>query len=289
MSIEWNPSYERLSSDKLRLLGIRVVKEFENGIRVIETDNYTYRLVNISDNKLREFEFWYATEYPRLGLFELGKSFYKIAGHTMVDTYDSVVFNSHGEIVIMNMNPDGNLSSMEEFYTKNIDIASKAIDFLEERIKNNYSPDEKMHDNVYWDRYLDINEHGKDGRYLTVKLNYDFTFGAVLVYDREEEKTILKSTASLYKIKTLNNDVECSEDIKELKDYAVLIVTSDTAIAILDNQSSVYQLESKSLQQTQRINGAEPEFLDDFRKAETLIESELEQHLNEIIKKQIKL
>lgn len=210
MSIkEWKPEYEKLTSNKLSLLGVTVLKEFENGIRIIQITGSEervkpIRLINmpIENKDIANKEFGIYKKHIELELYEVSKVL--TVKHTPSGMLASdlrrnyVMLNGKGEIVSFNTSLKREVYSFEELYKIQFNSTKELIEYIDAHIWELYIPKENR---LPLSKVYNVSNYHlrikQIGRYLTVYLSYNENVLAMLLYDIERKQRIVKTLEAI--------------------------------------------------------------------------------------------
>lgn len=270
---EWKKEYEKTSSDKLSLLGIKVLYEFENGMRAVKIPRVNakdnIRLINIPEkiNYWCKLENEYFTEYEYNSLFDLhilsSNTLHSLKGATNKSN-KAVIFDKRGNVIVSIVLPQ-NLSSKEDFYKTHVRTAKSLTEHILENWEElyDYTGERKEKDLdksliVYKDKYFDAH---KIGDYVIIKVRYDNKFMRILVIDTITGKFIVDSYGAF----ELETTALYEEDKKEEHPFTVLTyVTREKTCSIIPEQRKVIIMKNKQVDKLRLKNRNIEKFLSQF-------------------------
>lgn len=282
-NLSWSKEYENVSSDKLRLFGVVVLAELGNGVRIVQPYGGTVLIINIPKEmdklELRD-GYEYYKYHAELDLHEVGRNEYVYTNNRILTTYTALVFDESGNIAIDETDLQNVVEEKDSFLKEHVNVAKKALDYLEKRINKmvyqyralSHAPEIQTH----YDSYMGVTRLGNKGRYLLVDFTYDYTRGAMLLYDIKERRTIIKSTTSEVRLFMLG-----SKDKKPMKNkMAVSFMTKDLAMVMLEDSEIGALLKVDSLTKIQNRYKNEIAFLNDLKRDCNNIDNDLEEAIN---------
>lgn len=197
--------YERSSTNKLRLFGVSVLAEFENGIRVIsapdEKSENKIRIINIPNKpSLSEISFRYFKYNNQIDLYEVGVN----TENSLQGSIKAVVFTSKGEILLDNTDLEEDSYRYSEERYKH---AEPLLNYIEANIEKLYIPTDKRKplehqdldmSSIYLKYFIEITENDE---YLFIRLNHDNRVRGALLIDLNSKQCLVKETGRLINIK----------------------------------------------------------------------------------------
>lgn len=298
MSIkEWKPEYERLSTDKLRLLGVEVEAVFESGMRIVKIkdthikklDTQIVRLINIPENHItkeildtNQDSLSYNKYYDELDLYEIGGIAVKTIGNEPMEIYKGLLVDGYGNILLENIIESNNkaLETKEAYYEDAINRADIALARLERYLKDNYKEIEDTDTTKHLDTYFKTYKHS---RYIVLQLNYDGIFSGVLVYDTKLNKPVLKSTAA-----RIISPVVYDKSNRKNRITTTTIMTGEKALLVMNmgKELKVYELHEKEIEKMYKEHGLSGSFLKNWRERHTLLDNRVVRKIEMSVEKE---
>lgn len=251
MSInEWKPEYERLSSDKLSLLGVEVIHEFKNGMRILRLgklqDRHTVlsnipegcSLKNRDKNKFEYFKHHSSLDLIEIGLYE---NIFNSENQSLSESiFRVVLIDSHGNILYENTDIPEEVETKYMLLQMESKSKLELLNHIEKNFKKLYIPHTDRQDlNENRINYYDVLKKKHTEIYetsgsLTLSLKYGNGLYAVLVIDKRTGETLLKSDTALI----IERAVETASDnpsMKVIRAIATATYEENKSLIILDD------------------------------------------------------
>lgn len=253
MSIkEWKPEYERLSTEKLSLLGVIIEHEFESGIRLIrltESDCKDLMLINIEDKRIKfnQQDLSKLIYHEELGVYEVTGVTEALVGSYVTGCNNSVILDKNGNILIGTCLDDIFITEVD-FYSKSIEQAERFMCLFEKLLENYREVSNKPY--IQKPSYVNLIEHE---RYLVIRFDYNVLYSSVLIYDKQERKVLHRLHGASIRQSTVK---------KDSKESTILyITTTQKTYLILENETEIYEGCVDALSNMFNSHGNLPEFL----------------------------
>lgn len=200
----WKKEYEKASSDKLRLFGVDVLAEFENGARLVAC-NGSYRLINSEyTSKLVQDGLVNVYRHPLMGLYEINSNDkVTIGAGYKLKSYRALLFDDYGNVLSDNLNSlSERCNSRGDLYEDKSKYIIDGLDRIIEYLPKRYEYLDRKTSvwnttlSLLGNRGISVDSYMKTrkcNKYLVVSLGYDVVFCGVVVYDTYKEEVVLKS------------------------------------------------------------------------------------------------
>lgn len=264
--------YERLSTEKLCLLGVEVLHEFENGIRIIRVHgeegskdtSSKIRILNVKNQSETEplqldTRYRYYEHHGLLDLHEVCFCNDIDYGSLNGNILTGVIFDSKGNIVFNGTDIQRGIS-LDEFYKVQAEKLPSLLNYIEENINSLYSQKNNTYntgiktelEEILRERLLEIE---KFGRYLVVKVHIDRWFICAIVFDtKENNKCVLRTYGA----------VEVPLDVSEVnkkQPYQILVlVTEDGAYGIVECKEEIISKKIGSIKRLYKKHKSDGKF-----------------------------
>lgn len=268
MSIkEWKPEYERLSTEKLSLLGVSVLKEFDNGTRIIkiESDSEENIYVINTESSLSSVGFKYYNYTAELDLHELGSAVYihKVGAvlKNKRDTYKAVLLNGNGNILFNMADIPETVTDMLNFNRDAIHRIEKLIGLLDILCRESNNLNRRKHNyRVHWNSFISVYWYDK---YFVIKINYAYNACAIYMYDTVAKRCHFKSlVATTYVNRLYKNEEEKKLDYKGKHTIAVSILSGDICFSICPRSDNIYEIDIPVIKELYESLESDEQFLD---------------------------
>lgn len=242
MMITWNTDYEKISTERLRLLGLNVVKEFETGIRIIDLDSENSRedkplhLINIP-NKEEGYNLQYFNTFEGVGMYEIGERCFQVMKGSFEYINKSVYLDSFGNIIANSLDMPEEIKSKPDLFRIQKSVFERVFDYFENNLDKLMNSQYPYEFSQTTDGSILIVERSS---YVIIKIKYNGILCSVLVVDRRTNEVVFKSYgARILSLPIINGNK---------LDTCTCIMTATGTYIILESTGKVYKKNIISLE-----------------------------------------